>query len=330
MSADLLSNEELLGLHDEAADQQPELVDEKPHRHYYKLTDEIMMGPRGLPSLKKSLHKFKFHSKKPKASMTAYDRYVSKRYDHSIHYENLTRLLHNYQIWGHEIYPKYRFKDFIHLAARTCSTPRIKDYRRDLIRTEIEDKISGKEPADSAEYRPSRPSESVDSAFTAEPAGPDDSTSGLFVGDDEELYTLAGDYTAAPVEKPPSKDDLFLQDLDRNIEAGDQTIISAEKTLDTERSLPEQPPQSQSQAQSQPPPSSPLNEGILGDILSDDDDNENSQDESEFLAKQNVAESQMFGTSTQKSQPPPTQPPADDVDEDEEAYADQMMREMGL
>ncbi|KAG7827375.1 hypothetical protein KL920_004629 [Ogataea angusta] len=119
-----LTNEELLGLHHQ---DEPELP--KKRRTVHKLTDELLLGPRGLPALHRSLKKYRFHHKR------AADRRRDE-YTRSHHFDNLTRLLHIYQSWGHDIYPQYKFRDFIPVLSRAMGSTEVRNYKRQLMRGE--------------------------------------------------------------------------------------------------------------------------------------------------------------------------------------------------
>lgn len=69
MDADLLSNEELLGLHEDGTSRNDDIkteqqIEVKPKRRYHKLDDDLMLSSRGLPELIKSLSKYRFRGKK--------------------------------------------------------------------------------------------------------------------------------------------------------------------------------------------------------------------------------------------------------------------------
>jgi len=238
-NADLLSNEELLGLHEDGTSttngttEQP--IEIKPKRRYHKLDDDLMLSNRGLPALIKSLGKYKFRGKRRPAEMSSYERYVNKRYDRSVYFENLTRLLHIYQIWGHDVYPKYRFKDFTGVLNRAASSPAIKEYKRTVIRKEVDEKLKaeaekedaytehlGEEPNALTSATRATSSEMDDSAMT------DVASSGLFVGDDtvvdqgqmdleeEPLYTLANKY-GDRTEKEQQSDAEFMDQIGKDL-----------------------------------------------------------------------------------------------------------------
>ncbi|VEU19534.1 DEKNAAC100464 [Brettanomyces naardenensis] len=335
MSADLLSNEELLNLQDDhstsVGPEQPQLPD-KPRRRYHKLTDDLLLGPRGLPTLKKALDKYKFKSKKPKSQMTSYERYMSEKYDHSVHFENLTRLLHIYQLWGHEIYPKYKFKDFIPVLSRATDTIAVKEYRRGLIRKEVDDKLAMEgeimdRPELDDETRGAIPSSSaaVDNAVPT--------SSSLFVGDDETeppLYTLANEYKHQDI----SEDQQLLNDVEKDIQraAAETSHLIKEKTADDHDESEEKKEGDDNESDSN-------DSDILGSILSDsEEEKEEDEEGTSFLAQSNVADTEtlerdedtMDKDGKMPAKKTKTQAEVEDDDDDQDQYADSLMREMGL
>ncbi|OWB74349.1 hypothetical protein B5S31_g4138 [[Candida] boidinii] len=112
----------------------------KQRRKLQVLTDEILISKRGLPNLKKQLNKFKFN-KKPK-KLSSYEKYKSLEYGNDYNYENLTKLLYTYQLWGHNILPKAKFKNFINSINRSVNKPLVRQYIRQLIEDEIDSKMN--------------------------------------------------------------------------------------------------------------------------------------------------------------------------------------------
>ncbi|ODV85386.1 hypothetical protein CANARDRAFT_28181 [[Candida] arabinofermentans NRRL YB-2248] len=181
-AADLLSNEELLGLTSNSNniylnnnqnqnqnennenginddnhilnDATPQL--KAPRRTLHKITDDLLLGPRGLKTLTKSLNSFKFKPKpksnKNKHKLTSYEIYKNSKYENSNHFENLTKLLYIYQSWCHDIYPKYKFRDVIPILNRAVNTPIIKHHKRELIENEISLKLSKINNIDNDDY----------------------------------------------------------------------------------------------------------------------------------------------------------------------------------
>ncbi|KAG7878775.1 hypothetical protein KL938_003918 [Ogataea parapolymorpha] len=171
-----LTNEELLGLHNQ---DEPELP--KKRRTVHKLTDELLLGPRGLPALHKSLKKYRFHHKR------AADRRRDE-YTRSHHFDNLTRLLHIYQAWGHNIYPQYKFRDFIPVLSRAVGSTEVRNYKRQLMRGEVAGEAVGGERQTAERARQEEElDQELDQELEREPRRGDE----LFVSDDE-LYTPMG------------------------------------------------------------------------------------------------------------------------------------------
>jgi len=240
MDADLLSNEELLGLHEDGTNRNDDIkteqqIEVKPKRRYHKLDDDLMLSSRGLPELIKSLSKYRFRGKKRPAEMSSYERYVNKRYDRSIHFENLTRLLHVYQIWGHEVYPKYKFRDFTGVLNRAASSPALKEYKRSVIRKEVDEKlkIEAEKNDAYAQHLGEEPNAltSATRATSSEPeesATANDVSSGLFVGEDagmepsqmdwedEPLYSVANRYEEQN-EKERRSDADFMEQIGKDM-----------------------------------------------------------------------------------------------------------------
>ncbi|KAG7901601.1 hypothetical protein KL907_004271 [Ogataea polymorpha] len=184
-----LTNEELLGLHNQ---DEPELP--KKRRTVHKLTDELLLGPRGLPALHKSLKNYRFHHKR------VADRRRDE-YTRSHHFDNLTRLLHIYQAWGHDIYPQYKFRDFIPVLSRAMGSPEVRNYKRQLMRGETDGELGGgvRQTAEGAQKEQEQ-----------EPRRDDE----LFVSDDD-LYTPIGQATGqvrshAGENSGPSAEELEL------------------------------------------------------------------------------------------------------------------------
>ncbi|KAG7693308.1 hypothetical protein KL930_004089 [Ogataea haglerorum] len=169
-----LTNEELLGLHNQ---DEPELP--KKRRTVHKLTDELLLGPRGLPALHRSLKKYRFHHKR------AADRRRDE-YTRSHHFDNLTRLLHIYQAWGHDIYPQYKFRDFIPVLSRAVGSTEVRNYKRQLMRGEEAGQEAGQERRAAEHTQREREQEREQDAWRGDE---------LFVSDDE-LYTPAAHASA--------------------------------------------------------------------------------------------------------------------------------------
>lgn len=177
----------------------------KQRRRQQVLTDEILISKRGLPNLKTQLSKFKFH-KKPK-KLSSYEKYKSLEYGNDYNYENLTRLLYTYQLWGHSILPKAKFKNFINSINRSVNKPLVRQYIRQLIEDEIDSKMNSgidvsTPDVDNHDHQDGDNNQQDDVSMQTEP--PSDS---LFIGtvqpeeeqekekedEGEELYTTALD-----------------------------------------------------------------------------------------------------------------------------------------
>ncbi|KAH3667377.1 hypothetical protein OGAPHI_003026 [Ogataea philodendri] len=180
-----LSNEDLLGL------QGPEVPEiPKKRRTMHKLTDELLLGPRGLPALHRALKKYKFHHAKRPAQRR-------DNYTNSHHFDNLTRLLHVYQVWGHDVYPQYKFKDFIPVLSRAMGTSQMRTYKRALMVGEPFEpiQVEAQTHETDVDIPPPTPSESAPKPVDDDP--------GLFLSDDE-LYTPAG---KQPSDQPAAAND---------------------------------------------------------------------------------------------------------------------------
>ncbi|QPG76836.1 hypothetical protein FOA43_004230 [Brettanomyces nanus] len=324
--ADLLSNEELLGLREENTNANIDnstVVPEKPRRRYHKLTNDLMLGQRGVPALQRALGKFRFKAKKQRSQMTSYENYMSGKYDHSVHFENLTRLVHIYQQWGHEIYPKYKLKDFIPVLSRAADMPALKEYKRAQIRKEVDEKVQKE-----AEEKMSVETGEEIGEVTKEETG-DVTASSLFVGDEEPLYSVAsnmksgnggagvsvgadgdtggadGDTRGAVVIGGADGD---TRGAEVTVDANAENTENAEPGDADERFIRELEKENAKRKRAAAADNSDLDEDILGDILSDDDEAVSSlgPDNTTFLAQ--------------------------DAKKDGEAekYADDMLREMGL
>lgn len=79
-----------------------------------KMDSERILGKHGLPTLQKTMLRFKFKGKGHE-----------KR--------DLIKLLGTYQLWGHKLYPKANFEDFLILCRRGGRDTAIKMYRKKVI-----------------------------------------------------------------------------------------------------------------------------------------------------------------------------------------------------
>ncbi|GME89986.1 unnamed protein product [Ambrosiozyma monospora] len=195
--AEYLSNDAILGLKDDTTSQQEQQLPEKPVRKVYKLTDEFMLGPRGIPELHKSLKNFKFIKKNKYRS--SYEKYKQGSYGASYQFQNLTNLLYVYQKWGHDIYPKYKFTDVIPVINKASSTPLTKQYKRKLILDEIGKVFATKNGQDDQQNNNDIDANTNGNSTTTSngnttkaSSSTQETTNPLFVGgidSDEELYT---------------------------------------------------------------------------------------------------------------------------------------------
>lgn len=104
-----------------------------------KMDSERILSKRGLPTLQKTMLRFKFKGKGHE-----------KR--------DLTKLLGTYQLWGHKLYPKANFEDFLILCRRGGRDAAIKTYRKKML---DEEKYGSRIPAPDAEEVPAQQTEAV-------------------------------------------------------------------------------------------------------------------------------------------------------------------------
>ncbi|GMG28291.1 unnamed protein product [Ambrosiozyma monospora] len=194
--AEYLSNDAILGLKDDTTSQQEQQLPEKPVRKFYKLTDDFMLGSRGIPELHKSLKTFKFIKKNKYRS--SYEKYKQGSYGASYQFQNLTNLLYVYQKWGHDIYPKYKFTDVIPVINKASSTPLTKQYKRKLILDEISKVFATKDGQDNLQNNNNTDTNTNGTSTNSNvntanaSSSNQETTNSLFVGgidSDEELYT---------------------------------------------------------------------------------------------------------------------------------------------
>ncbi|AMD20877.1 HDR135Wp [Eremothecium sinecaudum] len=121
----------------------PTAIQLKKTRTVVKLDYEKLVSRKGLPYLLKNGPK---HVR------------ISKRRDA---YENLCHILHFYQLWAHELYPKAKFRDFVALCDRMGKSGRmLRDYRMKMLREElgldIAEELTNNNHADVANKQESR------------------------------------------------------------------------------------------------------------------------------------------------------------------------------
>lgn len=96
----------------------------KTRRPRAKMDSARILGDKGLPALQKTMLRFKFKGKGHE-----------KR--------DLAKLLGTYQLWGHKLYPKANFDDFLILCRRGGRDSAIRMYRKKLIEEEKYRPLSG-------------------------------------------------------------------------------------------------------------------------------------------------------------------------------------------
>lgn len=368
MDADLLSNEELLGLHEDGTNRNDDIkteqqIEVKPKRRYHKLDDELMLSSRGLPELIKSLSKYRFRGKKRPAEMSSYERYVNKRYDRSIHFENLTRLLHVYQIWGHEVYPKYKFRDFTGVLNRAASSPALKEYKRSVIRKEVDEKLKieaekndayaqhlGEEPNALTSATRVTSSEPEESAMT------NDVSSGLFVGEDavmepnqmdwedEPLYSVANRYEEQN-EKERRSDADFMEQIGKDMAhvgelsaAGEGDKKKDGKEDEKSEKNDEKSEKSENSTEKNDESKEEKNrekddDDILGILLSDDERDEDTQmkvGNTSLIAEKDADLKRIDEDNEGEDTKNGKEEKQDNANEDEDSYMDNIMHEMGI
>lgn len=120
------NTDDILGLDDNAAED----VKIRKVRVAHKLNAELLESPRGLPHIRQAMKKFRFKTKKEVAKKYGYS--VESRsvpFTKTHYYENLSRVLRVYQLWGHSIFPKAKFYDFSRLIDKPMREKRIRELR---------------------------------------------------------------------------------------------------------------------------------------------------------------------------------------------------------
>ncbi len=114
MSQDTSAIDSLLGLNlDQPAADQPL---PKPRKRINNLNESHFLGIKGLSYIKKN------------------QKQIRSKLNHKDDYKNLTNLLNFYQLWGHSIYPKANFKDFLDMTVKVGSKSKLlKRQRQDWL-----------------------------------------------------------------------------------------------------------------------------------------------------------------------------------------------------
>ncbi len=118
MSQDTSAIDSLLGLNlDQPAADQPL---PKPRKRINNLNESHFLGIKGLSYIKKN------------------QKQIRSKLNHKDDYKNLTNLLNFYQLWGHSIYPKANFKDFLDMTVKVGSKSKLlKRQRQDWLDQEM-------------------------------------------------------------------------------------------------------------------------------------------------------------------------------------------------
>ncbi|CDK29918.1 unnamed protein product [Kuraishia capsulata CBS 1993] len=219
------SIEENLGLTDGVP-----MLKNKTKRLNYNLNTELLLSKRGLPELRRYASNFKFKRHQPSRLRRdpRRDKFVN-----SVAFQNLTRILQMYQVWGHNIFPKARLADFIDLVKKTGNKKEIKAYRIECIEEEVarirglehgfgidigEDAGNGdnlKNTNSTNDNLPNRQSQSVDEDEDDEEIRRPTRTNNLFVGDDYDDSEPAPTSTSQP---PDELESLLTRNNDDNLD----------------------------------------------------------------------------------------------------------------
>ncbi|BFZ61213.1 chromosome segregation in meiosis-related protein [Saitoella coloradoensis] len=160
----------------------------KARKERVKLNEERLLGPMGLPKLRKDAPtKLKFKGK-------------------GHEFRDLSNLLNFYQLWAHGVYPKASFRDFLTMTEKLGHSKRMRVVRAEWIETERR-KDTAQEEEKLEELNPFAP------GTKAETQPPFDAADG-FPSDDEGLEPMEVNVLAdsAPVKLETS----FLQDDDED------------------------------------------------------------------------------------------------------------------
>lgn len=232
--------DDILGLDSNTADE----VKIRRVRVAHKLNAELLASKRGLPHIRQTMKKFRFKSKKEVAKKYGYSpESRSVPFTKTHYYENLSRVLRVYQLWGHSIFPKAKFYDFARLIDKPMRDRRIKELRDKYILEDMErmhpqgielesrgfDDIDAGDLSDT-EMVSGNPEKSVVENIQGAP-DVEIASNSLFVGDDD-LYTTSTaqqesntnngesgglsteEFEAAPVTQEADKDVEAFQEPD--------------------------------------------------------------------------------------------------------------------
>ncbi|AOA64424.1 Replication fork associated factor [Komagataella phaffii CBS 7435] len=178
-------------------------------RKLYVLNEDVLLSSKGYPDLLRQCQNFKFKKRKP-----------YKEFTRSYHMENMEKLLQMYQLWGHQVYPRANFNDFTKVCARASNRPRVKRWRVQTTKDEINRKFYNETgqfddilvengEKDELPVRESTPGETTVFSNTE----PQDSTlnTHLFVDDDDDdIYTtMPSNSTSTSASKDPTHEEML-------------------------------------------------------------------------------------------------------------------------
>lgn len=102
-----------------------------------KLTPDILLSNRGIPTIFKSIKHIKFQ-KKPKSTHSKSINAINKiKFGNDYHYNNLTLILRIFQNWGHHLGSHLKFDRFIENLLRGMNQTDNKHWVRNLVREEM-------------------------------------------------------------------------------------------------------------------------------------------------------------------------------------------------
>ncbi|KAI0461383.1 hypothetical protein LJB42_001051 [Komagataella kurtzmanii] len=178
-------------------------------RKLYVLNEDVLLSSKGYPDLLRQCQNFKFKKRKP-----------YKEFTRSYHMENMEKLLQMYQLWGHQVYPRANFNDFTKVCARASNRPRVKRWRVQTTKDEInrkfynetgqfDDLLVENGETDELPVRESTPGETTVFSNTE----PQDSTlnTQLFVDDDDDDIhtTMPSNSASTSAPKDPTHEEML-------------------------------------------------------------------------------------------------------------------------
>lgn len=188
-----LADDEIPELEDLGVDKEPVEVTAPKLRRKLVLDEENLLSDKGLPRIRNMDVKFRKGDE--------------KRY--------LTKLVGNYQLWAHKLFPKANFENFLEMCERAGNKPSVKRYRLEVVN---EDKYKLRD----AVFNPSTPEEPPAKFFNSDEPNYDQPEIAAFDAQNAVLN-----------HKLPALEDDRVQDT---IEGSSPRELSSQRDLDSQPS----------------------------------------------------------------------------------------------